>query len=354
MEPTLKLSQEIATQLEGFFASDNGKQFVAEVKAAKSEESGTFEVIITTEDIDRMGEMIKADGWELDRYMLNPIVLWAHNYSELPIGITETLEKVDNTKLKAKGKFAGHQKAQEVRALYDAGIMRATSVGFIPKEMEGNIITKAELLEFSFVPVPCNPYALSTLSKTALNADELVAKGFLTKEEKKEGDTCQLPDEGGEGVIDAEGNCVPKEADEEDEEKGIVPAVKDIEVSKEKIVFVLENGEKVEHPIDAKLYEALAEIKEGRVLSKKNVALIEDCATLLGTAKSALEALLDASRSDEAPVIEEPEGKTREQGDEAFMKLRSQLQEVAGIVQIALKDAKTDALSKGKRIRPSN
>lgn len=349
MEPTLKLSQEIATQLEGFFASDKGKQFVADVKAAKAEESGTFEVIITTEDIDRMGEMIKADGWELERYMLNPIVLWAHNYSELPIGITETLEKVDNTKLKAKGKFAGHQKAQEVRALYDAGIMRATSVGFIPKEMEGNIITKAELLEFSFVPVPCNPYALSVLSKTTLNAEELVVKGFLMKEVevKKEGDTCEI--DGKEGTIDAEGNCIAKPDEEDEEEKGIVPAVKDIEVSKEKIVFVLENGEKVEHPIDAKLYETLTEIKEGRVLSKKNVALIEECATLLGTAKSALEALLDASRSEEAPVIEEPEGDKG--GDKAFLKLREKLQEVATVATEALGEAAAEARKRGLKTR---
>ncbi len=61
-----------------------------------------------------------------------------------------SIERRDG-KLIAKGKFAPHQFAQDIRKSYDAGIIRATSVGFIEKEREGNFITKAELIEFSFV-----------------------------------------------------------------------------------------------------------------------------------------------------------------------------------------------------------
>jgi phage head maturation protease len=42
--------------------------------------------------------------------------------------------------------------------------LKTVSVGFIPKERDPEnqrIITRAELLEVSFVPVPCNPNALS-------------------------------------------------------------------------------------------------------------------------------------------------------------------------------------------------
>src|ERR1700710_967950 len=55
--------------------------------------------------------------------------------------------------------------AQQVRAVYDFGIKSGypvgctTSVGFIPKEFDESnqrVITHAELLEFSFVPVPAN------------------------------------------------------------------------------------------------------------------------------------------------------------------------------------------------------
>ena len=55
--------------------------------------------------------------------------------------------------------------AQQVRKLYEFGLSKGegvgctTSVGFIPKEFDENArntIIKAELLEFSFVPIPAN------------------------------------------------------------------------------------------------------------------------------------------------------------------------------------------------------
>ena len=42
--------------------------------------------IASTEDVDRHGEIIKADGWILDEFKLNPIILYAHNsFSGKPI-----------------------------------------------------------------------------------------------------------------------------------------------------------------------------------------------------------------------------------------------------------------------------
>jgi hypothetical protein len=63
-----------------------------------------------------------------------------------------------------EGVFASTENAQLCRKLYDEGILKTVSVGFIPLERDqanNSIITKAELLELSFVPVPCNPNALS-------------------------------------------------------------------------------------------------------------------------------------------------------------------------------------------------
>jgi hypothetical protein len=86
----------------------------------------------------------------------------------------------------AKGRFApadANPFAQQVRKLYDLKILRTTSVGFIVKETEGNRITKSELLEFSFVPVPANPYALSMrqVSEMAIDTAMLCAKGIDLK-----------------------------------------------------------------------------------------------------------------------------------------------------------------------------
>lgn len=182
-----KLTDEIKTN---FLKAMEEKGFDAlfkSIKEVSDEETGVFEVIITTDDMDRMGEIINLDGWEIDNYMKNPVVLWGHDHYKMPIGICTGIERVSNG-LKARGKFAPGEEGQQVRSLYDLGVIRATSVGFIEKERQGNIITKAELIEFSFVSVPANPMALSTLIKSNINVNELVTKGFIhveTKEEEK-------------------------------------------------------------------------------------------------------------------------------------------------------------------------
>ena len=76
--------------------------------------------------------------------------------------------------------------AQQVRKLYEFGIKAGqgvgctTSVGFIPKEFDENArntITKAELLEFSFVPVPANQ-GVGPAAGRALTFDEARALGI--------------------------------------------------------------------------------------------------------------------------------------------------------------------------------
>lgn len=173
-----KLTTELAAQItERLFASEVRDVIEATEKAAG--DTGTFEVVITTENVDRYQEVIKLDGWELEHYLKNPVVLWGHDHFTLPIGMCTSIE-VSGGKMIAKGKFAPHAHAQEIRALYDLGIVRATSVGFIEKEREGNLITKSELIEFSFVSVPANPYALSLAMEKELNINDLVTKGFMT------------------------------------------------------------------------------------------------------------------------------------------------------------------------------
>jgi hypothetical protein len=104
-------------------------------------------------------------------YKNNSIVLWGHDYYSLPIGIcTETYETQSNgvPATGARGVLFPadiNALAQQVRRMYDYGTKTGynvgctTSVGFIPKEFDqenGRVITRAELLEFSFVPVPAN------------------------------------------------------------------------------------------------------------------------------------------------------------------------------------------------------
>jgi HK97 family phage prohead protease len=179
-----KFGEELATELAARFQSPEFKKLVADTKAASDEDTGTFEVVITSERLDRYNEVIKLDGWQLDDFLENPIVLWMHDHMQ-PIGVATSLQKQDG-KIIAQGKFAPNAKGQEVRQLYDAGIVKAASVGFIPKEQEGNLITKAELLEFSFVSVPANPDALALAMAKSFNINELVTKGIMFVEKDGE------------------------------------------------------------------------------------------------------------------------------------------------------------------------
>lgn len=191
MNESLKqLSEETKKQLLDSIASKDYADFLINVKSDKAEDSGSFSVVISTSDVDRQGDIVKQDGWDLSFYKMNPIVLWAHDYSMLPIGIATSIDIKDG-KLIAEGKFAPAEAnpfAQQVRKLYDLGMINTTSVGFIPKEYDGQksskLISKAELLEFSFVPVPANPYALrlNQIKELGIDTEMLKTKGVEIKE----------------------------------------------------------------------------------------------------------------------------------------------------------------------------
>lgn len=121
---------------------------------------------ISTAAVDRDGDTIDPRGWQLDNYRRSPVVLWAHDHTQPPIG------KASNLWSDAKGLHATvefpptgiYPFADQVHDLVKTGFLSATSVGFIPKESRpsktGQAITQAELLEFSIVSVPSNPQAL--------------------------------------------------------------------------------------------------------------------------------------------------------------------------------------------------
>jgi len=258
-----KLSEEIKSKLEAQFADEAVIRAIEQIKSAS--DTGTFEVIISTADIDRAGESIDQNGWDLDFYRKNPVVLWAHDYGSLPIGVTEEIDVRDG-QLVAKGRFApedANPLAQHVRRLYDLKIVRAASVGFIPREFDQNNssrITKSELLEFSLVPVPANPNALSLMKSQAINVEALYQKGILLKDEGHP----RAP----EGTPGAE---------EADVDEGSTEG---------------EIAQPVAEPADPE-----KQIKAGRVLSEKNRALIKTTIDGLEAVSAALRELYDATES---------------------------------------------------------
>jgi phage head maturation protease len=185
-----KISEESAKAFTERFESEEVKAFIDATKAAT--DTGTFEVIATTEHVDRYNEVIELGGWQLEHFRSNPVILWGHDHSKL-IGMATSVDIIDG-KMIVKGKFAPTEEGQEKRRLYELGFLRATSVGFIEKERTGSRITKSELLELSFVSVPANPFALSLATEKGLSLDEMVTKGFMHIEKDTEPETVPEPE----------------------------------------------------------------------------------------------------------------------------------------------------------------
>lgn len=131
-----------------------------------------YQVVASTNSIDRQGDSIDQTGWKIDNYMKNPVMLWAHDYSDLPVAKCINLSFDNSDQMVASFEFApedANPKAAQIQKLYDEGFLNAVSVGFIPNKRSGNIITEAELLEISFVPVPANQDALRLAMEKGLN-----------------------------------------------------------------------------------------------------------------------------------------------------------------------------------------
>lgn len=123
--------------------------------------------IITTPRPDRAGDVVLPDGLiDAGLYLQNPVVLWAHQRTIPPIGACQYLE-ISPDHILAETKFSSTTLlALEVFKLYAEGILRSWSIGFLPRKASprrggGLLVEEWELLEYSAVPVPENPHALT-------------------------------------------------------------------------------------------------------------------------------------------------------------------------------------------------
>ena len=146
--------------------------------------AGPLVFVASTGEVDRHGDTVAPEGWRLDAYRDNPVVLWAHDYGEPAIGRAEAVWS-DGRALRARLEFAPTEFAGQVERLYRQGYQRGVSVGFRPLRFEerrdpvngaflGIRFLEQELLEISAVPVPANGGALlaeEALGSTAAPAE---------------------------------------------------------------------------------------------------------------------------------------------------------------------------------------
>lgn len=145
-------------------------------KRAENAESRTVDVIASDETIDSYGDIVEQ-SWNLERYLANPVVLFAHDSDDLPIGTAENV-RVEDGALRATLRFVSEKAnplAEQVWRSVQEGTLRAVSVGFYPRDVrfemrdgkEVCVLANNELLEISVVPVPANPNALAQLRARA-------------------------------------------------------------------------------------------------------------------------------------------------------------------------------------------
>lgn len=166
------------------------EMFVAKEIKSIDDKEGIIEARISSETKDRDGDIVSISGIDIKQYKQNPVVLWAHQYNQLPIGKALRIWKI-GTDLMASIKFAISESpfASEVYRLYKGGFLNAFSIGFIPKDVDEdtNTIIKSEMLEFSAVPVPANAEAL-VVTRTIQSVSKSIEAGKMAIKDIKEKD----------------------------------------------------------------------------------------------------------------------------------------------------------------------
>lgn len=180
-----------------------------------------YEFTASTADMDRDGEVIDVEGWDLKNFKKNPVIMYAHDYRTLPIG-KATHIGVKDGKLKNTVEFppeGTYEFADIVERLVNTGYLKTESVGFIPRKWEDGdggekeprrTYTKQELLEISIVPVPSNPNALMNAVKEGV----ITTKQFKAITEPEE----EIIEEPDNNLVGSNSNrlLAPKEVSQEE------------------------------------------------------------------------------------------------------------------------------------------
>jgi len=149
-----------------------------ETKAAPDDDELLITGYASTDDKDRMGDVVLADAWKqagaLDNYLKNPVVLAYHDMSK-PIGKTIN-HTVDKKGLKITAKIS--KAAGDIAQLIKDGIVSTFSVGFLVKDADYDsttdifVIKAVELLEVSVVTIPANASATFSVAKNFNSSEE--------------------------------------------------------------------------------------------------------------------------------------------------------------------------------------
>lgn len=164
---------------------------------------GVFEATITTQDKDRMNEVIITQGVDPSTWEKTGMpVLYGHDYSGLPIGKGLSFKSM-KTKFTAKFQLAVDilPFAATVADMIKAGYLNAVSIGGVVRQWSEDYMTieQMEMVEFSVVAIPANPNAVITsrsLQEATGKTFEQIRQEYREAEKKNLLDTLEeMPDD---------------------------------------------------------------------------------------------------------------------------------------------------------------
>ena len=127
-------------------------------------------IVASTPAVDRDRDRIMPMGGDLTNFNKNPVLIFGHNYHEpwAVIGrVAETAVDMAGIRMRPELREPASPADPQhiIRALWDQGLLRTASIGFIPieskeNEFGGRDYLKWELLELSLTPLPANQEAI--------------------------------------------------------------------------------------------------------------------------------------------------------------------------------------------------
>jgi len=175
-----------AYDVRGGLAIDFAPRGAVSIDKSKMSASCTF----TTSAVDRVGDCVETAGIVTTGHQLNPVVFWDHA-KDLSFPIGKTKDPLGNYTVKLFDDYATQEtffsqtllEAEQIFSLIDEGIVSANSIGFRPIKAKplyagnrrlGLHLLETELLEVSWVGVPCHPEAV----RVALSRDKICGKSL--------------------------------------------------------------------------------------------------------------------------------------------------------------------------------
>jgi hypothetical protein len=153
------------------------KSVEAQVIPVDSEsDAGEFEVILSTEGLDRDGENLWIKEWK------QPLPARIHIDGDhgrtLEKTVGSAVPRIEGNRVIGKGAYASTEYAQMVRRLVNEGHIDKLSVTYgETKDKDGNI--QRELFNAAFVAIPANPEAVVLSSKAFADEGKKAARDFL-------------------------------------------------------------------------------------------------------------------------------------------------------------------------------